>query len=79
MRMVRTTKPNVKMTSTGVKPIRTLVNRKSLPAAALDIRGRRFRVVVEAAPWTGALRRGEVIPWHRIASLIAPRERCGSR
>jgi hypothetical protein len=44
-----------------------------------DIRGRWFGVVVEATPRLGALRRGETIPWRVIASLIAPRERRGSR
>ena len=44
-----------------------------------DIRGRWFGVVVEATPRRGALPRGETIPWRMIASLIAPRERRGSR
>jgi hypothetical protein len=44
-----------------------------------DIRGRWFGVVVEATPRLGALPRGETIPWRMIASLIAPRERRGSR
>jgi hypothetical protein len=44
-----------------------------------DIRGRWFGVVVGATPRLGALPRGETIPWRTIASLIAPRERRGSR
>ncbi len=44
-----------------------------------DIRGRWFGVVVGATPRLGELRRGETIPWRVIASLIAPRERRGSR
>ena len=44
-----------------------------------DIRGRWFGVVVVATPRLGALRRGETIPWRVIATLIAPRERGGSR
>jgi hypothetical protein len=44
-----------------------------------DIRGRWFGVVVEATPRLGALPRGETVSWRMIASLIAPRERRGSR
>jgi hypothetical protein len=44
-----------------------------------DIRGRWFGVVVEATPRLVALPRGETIPWRMMASLIAPRERRGSR
>jgi hypothetical protein len=44
-----------------------------------DIRGRWFGVVIEATPRTGALRRGETIPWHVIAAQIVPGERRGSR
>jgi hypothetical protein len=36
-------------------------------------------VVVEATPRRGALPRGETVSWRMIASLIAPRERRGSR
>ena len=50
-----------------------------LRADGWDIRGRWFGVVVEATPRLGALPRGETIPWRMIASLIAPRERRGSR
>jgi hypothetical protein len=44
-----------------------------------DIRGRWFGVVIEATPRLGVLRRGETILWRVIATLIAPRERRGSR
>jgi hypothetical protein len=41
--------------------------------------GRWFGVVIAATPWTGALRRGETIPWRVIVAQIAPGERGGSR
>ena len=44
-----------------------------------DIRGRWFGVVVGATPRLGELRRGQTIPWHVIATQIAPRERRDSR
>jgi hypothetical protein len=42
-----------------------------------DVCGRWFGVVVEAAPRTGQLRRGETISWRVVADQIAPRERRG--